>query len=84
MRDTIKTYFIIYSLHLLGRLDSWNVSWAEVEEIRYEIQQFNLDVKILESFSSLERQDAFDHHEELLFLWSIYLELNETVSLTLS
>ena len=68
MRETIKTYFIIYSLHHLGRLDSWNVSWAEVEEIRYEIQQFNLDVKILESFSSLERQDAFDHHEELLFL----------------
>ena len=36
------------------------MTWSEVEELKYEIQTYNLDVKLWESFSNLERQDAFD------------------------
>ena len=36
------------------------MTWPEVEELKYEIQTYNLDVKLWESFSNLERQDAFD------------------------
>ena len=40
------------------------MTWPEVEELKYEIQTYNLDVKLWESFSNLERQDAFDQQEE--------------------
>lgn len=50
----------IFSIHVLGRLDSWGLTWSEVEELRYEIQLLNLDVKLWEYFSTLERQDAFE------------------------
>ena len=45
------------------------MTWPEVEELKYEIQTYNLDVKLWESFSNLERQDAFDfpdNQEEFL------------------
>ena len=45
------------------------MTWSEVEELKYEIQTYNLDVKLWESFSNLERQDAFDfpdNQEEFL------------------
>ena len=63
-----KSYFRI---KFIGRLDSWNMTWPEVEELKYEIQTYNLDVKLWESFSNLERQDAFDfpdNQQEEVFL----------------
>ena len=41
-------------------MDSWNITWPEVEELKYEIEAYNMDVKLWESFSTLERQDAFE------------------------
>ena len=56
-------FFFLFSflrIHFLGRLDTWNISWLEVEELRFEIQAYNMDVKLWEYFSNLERQDAVD------------------------
>ena len=50
----------------LGRLDSWRITWSDVEELRYEIDQYNLNVKLRENFNTLERQDAFDHQDVIL------------------
>ena len=36
------------------------MTWPDVEELKYEIDAYNLDVKLWESFSNLERQDAFE------------------------
>lgn len=52
-----------FRVKFIGRLDSWNVTWRDVEELRYEIDEYNMDVKLLEYFSTLERQDAFDAEE---------------------
>ena len=67
------TYFIIDAarvlvnqlpnLRFIGRLDSWNIKWSQVEQLRYEINQFNLDVQLWESYSTLERQNAFEDHD---------------------
>ena len=35
-----------------------------MEELRYEINQLNLDVKLWENFSTLQRQDAFEVHAQ--------------------
>ena len=53
-------FFFPFRIHFLGRLDTWNISWLEVEELRFEIQAYNMDVKLWEYFSNLERQDAVD------------------------
>ncbi len=36
------------------------MTWTEVEELRMDIDDFNLDLKLWESFSMLERRDAVD------------------------
>ena len=51
------------NLRFIGRLDSWNIKWSQVEQLRYEINQFNLDVQLWESYSTLERQNAFEDHD---------------------
>ena len=51
------------NLRFVGRLDSWEVNWSQVEQLRYEISQVNLDVQLWESFSTLERQNAFEEHD---------------------
>ena len=51
------------NLRFIGRLDSWEVRWSQVEQLRYEINQYNLDVQLWESFSTLERQNAFEEHD---------------------
>ena len=51
------------NLRFIGRLDSWEVSWSQVEQLRFEINQYNLDVILWESFSTLERQNAFEDHD---------------------
>ena len=51
------------SLLFIGRLDSWEVSWSQVEQLRFEINQYNLYVILWESFSTLERQNTFEDHD---------------------
>ena len=51
------------NLRFIGRLDSWNIKWSQVEQLRYEINQYNLDVQLWESYSTLERQNAFENHD---------------------
>ena len=51
------------NLRFIGRLDSWNIKWSQVEQLRYEINQYNLDVQLWESYSTLERQNAFEDHD---------------------
>ena len=51
---------ISYSIQFVGRLDTWNITWLEVEELRFEIEAYNMDVKLWEYFSNLERQNAID------------------------
>ena len=51
------------NLRFIGRLDSWNIKWSQVEQLRYEINQYNLDVQLWESYSTLGRQNAFEDHD---------------------
>ena len=51
------------NLRFIGRLDSWNIKWSQVEQLRYEINQYNFDVQLWESYSTLERQNAFEDHD---------------------
>ena len=51
---------LLCRIKFLGRLETWRITWSDVEELRYEIEQYNLDVKLWENFNTLERQDAFD------------------------
>ncbi|XP_040569231.1 uncharacterized protein [Lepeophtheirus salmonis] len=39
-------------LTFLGKLDTWNVLWTQVEEVRSEIKEYNLKLKLWESFSA--------------------------------
>ena len=41
----------------MGRLDTWNMNWMEVEEFRYEIKEYNIDLTLFEYFHSQD-QDA--------------------------
>ena len=61
VRPNTETNFLLFlSIRLVGRLDTWNISWIEVEELRFEIESYNMDVKLWEYFSQLERQNAVD------------------------
>ena len=51
------------NLRFIGRLDSWNIKWSQVEQLRYEINQYNFDLQLWESYSTLERQNAFEDHD---------------------
>ena len=44
----------IFSVRFLGRLDTWQLDFLEVEEMRYEISEYNIDLTLWEQFSSLE------------------------------
>ena len=39
------------------------MSWSQIEQLRFEINQYNLDVILWESFSTLERRNAFEDHD---------------------
>ena len=45
-------YFSTKSIRYLGRLDTWNVSFFDVDELRYEIKEYNIDLTIYEQFGS--------------------------------
>ena len=45
-------YFPHNSIRYLGRLDTWNMSFFDVDELRYEIKEYNVDLTIYEQFGS--------------------------------
>jgi len=49
------------SVTFLGKLDTWNVNYAEVEEIRSEIRSCNMDLELWETFDSFDREDAMEN-----------------------
>ena len=64
------TWYLIlhfYSIRYIGRLDSWNVGWTEVEELRFEIQHFNLDVTLGEQFNNIDKFQAVENQENDFF-----------------
>ena len=56
-----------YSIRYVGRLDNWNVAWTEVEELRFEIRHFNLDVTLGEQFNNIDKFQAVENQENQLF-----------------
>ena len=54
------------SIRYIGRLDSWNVAWTEVEELRFEIRHFNLDVSLGEQFNNVDKFEAVENQENQL------------------
>ena len=50
-----------FSVTFLGKLDTWNVNYAEVEEIRSEIRSCNMDLELWETFDSFDREDAMEN-----------------------
>ena len=60
-------FFHFYSIRYVGRLDSWNVGWTEVEELRFEIQHFNLDVILGEQFNNIDKFQAVENQENQFF-----------------
>ena len=56
-----------HSIRYIGRLDSWNVGWTEVEELRFEIQHFNLDVTLGEQFNNIDKFQAVENQENEFF-----------------
>ena len=38
------------SIRYLGRLDTWSVSYFDVDELRYEIREYNIDLTVYEQF----------------------------------
>ena len=55
------------SIRYVGRLDNWNVAWTEVEELRFEIRHFNLDVTLGEQFNNIDKFQAVENQENQLF-----------------
>ena len=45
----------------MGKLDTWNVNYAEVEDIREEIKMANMDLELWETFDSFDREDALEN-----------------------
>ena len=54
-------YVISHRLTFLGKLDTWNVNYAEVEDIREEIKMANMDLELWETFDSFDREDALEN-----------------------
>ena len=52
---------ISHSVTFLGKLDTWNVNYAEVEDIREEIRMANMDLELWETFDSFDREDALEN-----------------------
>ena len=52
------------SIRYLGRLDTWNVSFLDVDELRYEIKEYNVDLTIYEQFSSSVADNVHDQPQQ--------------------
>ncbi len=56
-----------FSIRYVGRLDNWNVAWTEVEELRFEIRHFNLDVTLGEQFNNIDKFQAVENQVSKFF-----------------
>jgi hypothetical protein len=56
----VQSFLHFYSIRYIGRLDNWNVAWTEVEELRFEIRHFNLDVTLGEQFNNMDKFEAVE------------------------
>jgi hypothetical protein len=55
-----KSFICNSRLKFIGRLDTWNTNWLEIESIRKELHDCNLDILLWEQFDSQSREeDAF-------------------------
>ena len=52
--DSTKQLFYNFSLSFIGKLDNWDVSFIEVDELRFEMLHFNMEVKLWEQFEAQE------------------------------
>ena len=48
----------ISRLNFIGRLDTWNTNWMEIESLRNELKGCNLDITLWELFDSQSRQEG--------------------------
>ena len=48
----------IFRLEFIGRLDTWNTNWMEIESMRSELKGCNLNVTLWELFDSQSRQEG--------------------------
>ena len=53
-----------FRIRYIGRLDTWNVNWLEIESLRAELKAYNLDVTLWEFFDSHSRQEDVIRLEE--------------------
>ena len=51
-------------LTFIGRLDTWNTNWVEVEQLRSQFAQCNLEIRLWELFDSQLRQGVFGLEED--------------------
>lgn len=56
--------FIPVSLRFLGRLDTWNASFLDVDQLRYEISEYNIDLTIFEQFGSTDGLEALQQMQQ--------------------
>ena len=59
--EMLLNFLFSFSVTFLGKLDTWNVNYAEVEEIRSEIRSCNMDLELWETFDSFDREDAMEN-----------------------
>ena len=58
---------LCFSLRFIGRLDTWNTNWMEIEAIRSELMGCNIDIRLWELFDSQSRQEAvFREGDEIM------------------
>lgn len=74
-------YVSFFSIRYIGRLDSWNVAWTEVEELRFEIRHFNLDVTLGEQFNNIDKFEAVENQENQMLGLDNLLEAEEELDL---
>ena len=46
-----------FRLQVIGRLDTWNTNWLDIESLRAELKDCNLDITLWELFDSQSRQE---------------------------
>jgi len=62
---TVRTIWTIMTccenVTFVGKLDTWNVNYAEVEDIREDIKYSNLNLQLWETFDSFDRKEAMEN-----------------------
>jgi len=61
---TVRTIWTIMTccenVSFIGKLDTWDVNYAEVEEIRSDVKHANLNLELWETFDSFDRAEAIE------------------------